>query len=751
MPPEDNEAAIRVQLSLLNAQDSAAARDLANSLKEISKMFEALKASDFRESATKMAQLHAQMMRDSQMMQQQATNQQMQQRGGGIRSAVNRVLGRTPEVSNADLATAGDPIRAAAEAEKEKARAAEDQRRADEKERLTKLQGMTDAERQAYHRRERFQGMIPPEGGDPNAWFNRIGALNPEAQRGFRIPQFGQITLQDVIAQAQGGALRRAEDAAGQGNWQAMDRYGRSAQGLDTTSRWVGNAYAAREGFRRLTGFAGAQGFSPAGMDASGAALGYRRDTNPFSDILGIQTPFSAAGREGVRQSLDIQRLRFQAGINKEQAAGIVGAAAGAGFSGEQGSAVARDFMAPLFRQFQIDPTQLAGHLQVLRTGTATLGDLSASLADIGETARTAQVDVSTMNQALQQAGEASQAMGGTYMQGLAFGNTFTRTTGLLPGVGQTVLQNPTTQAFLSGATGLPSFALAAAPTDAKMQASRQALSMYYDAYKGSLGTTAPRSAIKDAQGNVVGYSRGTNPALAAVAQQFGISGDEADRMMRGQDRQSRLASLSSALDEYEKAGRDTGDRRDFNAARAAVRDLGPTYRVNPRTGAVEHLRASRGQTAGRLGRATPQEWVRDEDKTREFNERSGRSTMSMLDRTDSSQVGLDDVRKLAAEAGVNGHLVAKAVREGKTVQERTQKIRRLVDEQTASDRAKYEIAFTGPAAKFFKALAKKNGMEDQFNELPNATAASARGPAPLSDLTNSAQAVNNNLMTPRP
>src|SRR4051794_11675387 len=79
MADETNDGNIRVQLSLLNAQDSAAAKQLADSLGEIAKMFQALKASDFRDTALKMGQLHAQMVEDTGRMQDRARD--MQQRG----------------------------------------------------------------------------------------------------------------------------------------------------------------------------------------------------------------------------------------------------------------------------------------------------------------------------------------------------------------------------------------------------------------------------------------------------------------------------------------------------------------------------------------------------------------------------------------------------------------------------------------------------------------------------------------------
>lgn len=737
--PEDNEAAIRVQLSLMNAQDSAAAKDLANSLKEIAKMFEALKASDFRESATKMAQLHQQMVMDT----QQVQNQQMQQRGGAIRGAINRVLGGSNPPSNASLAAAGadDPTRAAAQANADAASDAEKERREVERWRLDSLD---DQQRAAEHQRSRLglpgigAGADSPRGADdPSGWYNRVDTLSGETS-GFRIPRFGELNIQDLISRAQGGLNRTA---VGQGDFLGMSQEAaqRWAPRAQTAQNVVGNLYAAREFGGRINNWLGGQGFSAAGMDASGAALGFRRDSNAFSDILGFQTPFSAAGAQGWRQSMDIQRLRFSAGINKEQAASIVGATAGAGFSGERGSDIARNFMAPLFRQFQLDPSQLAAHLQVIRTGTATLDDLSKELADIGENARNAQVDVNTMNQALVGAGEASQALGGNYLSGVRFGRTFTQSTGLLPGVGQNILQNSTTQAMLAGATGLPTFALGAASTSAKMASIQQSSRLYYNAYKNALGTQGRRSPIKDAQGNIVGYDEGSNPAMAAAAAKFGVSGDEFSKLMSGQDQASRLSALNTALDAYGTRAGHLGNVSDAAAANRWIQSMGPNIRVNPHTGRVERNKQSR-TSFGPV-------WEADDDLTKEFNRRSSTSVMGQLRRSASGEIDQGDIVHFAHQAGLRGHALGAALK-GKTPDEQIRAVRRLADSKSADERAKYEIAFTGPAAKFFKAVAKRNGLEDQYNDMPkNVASASAQGPSPLSDLTNSSQALNSTPM----
>jgi hypothetical protein len=85
MPPVPNPqgggdptGAVRVQLSLLSAQDTAAAQQLAASLKEIGKMFEALKASDFRETAQRYSALNNEMRQNMDRLRQQ--NESMQTR-----------------------------------------------------------------------------------------------------------------------------------------------------------------------------------------------------------------------------------------------------------------------------------------------------------------------------------------------------------------------------------------------------------------------------------------------------------------------------------------------------------------------------------------------------------------------------------------------------------------------------------------------------------------------------------------------
>lgn len=727
---------IKVQLSLLSAQDSQAAQQLAASIGQIAKMFESLKASDFRDSAAKLAQLHTQMVADTQRLQQQAADQSMQQRGGAFRGAV--LLNRPVEQIDNDL------VRANAEANKERARQEAEKQSARERNRLDETR-MTDAERAAEHMRSRFAVPLPSLDEDfdneetrrePR---NKIVALNPNAE-GLSIPRFGDFTIQDVIGIGRQKLLDRAMIAQ---TPEERDRYLGSAATADQISRQLGNVYAARSMYRRINNFASAQGFSPSAMVSSGAELGYRRAegsgsfgfVNDITGFLGMQGPFSPAGGEGFRQSIDIQKLRMQSGINGQQAAQIVGASAQAGFSGGARQDIANQFMAPLFRQFGVDPQNLIPFTQVLRTGTSTVAELSSTLANLGETARTARVDVNTMAQGLAQAGEAAQQMGGSFMSGVRFGTDFSNTTGLAPDVGNRMLGNSFVQAQLAASSGVPTFAQGALSPALKQAAIQNSLRTMVTAYRGAMPSVHTPIVM---DGRVVGQENvsSNDLAIGAAAGQLGITYDEAKAMMNRRGA-GNVPNVQAAARSYEASVRSlaAGNRTSASAwLDRQYKMKGFKYRV---TSSGEVQTSPEGQDG----------WKRNDELTGGYRDRMYGPALEAM-RHRRGAVDQAELHKMVKGMGVSDSEWKHAM-DTNNPATRMSRVQRLISDKAREANADTHIAFTGPAAKFFRALVNQHGGWDQFGGEPtNVAAASSRGPSPLSSAGNSGLG---NIDTPMP
>lgn len=757
---------IQVQLSLLSAQDSQAAQQLATSLGQISKMFEALRSSDFRETAEKMGQLHAKMVQDTQRLADQAA--QIQQNAGRGSSTSQKAFDMTRAAQEVARAANPNPDReeydrraqenrdrneaerARVEKLKQDLRDSQEQRRrvADDEakrqqeaekarldERRQRMETMTDEQRQAeflrYHAKTNIPGIGSGAGDDPNQWYNRVDTTAGR-ETGFRIPRFGELNVQDYLNQARDHYVRQAMETDDPGE---QERLGERAARLQKWSNRVGYAYAGRNLMRRASGFLGEQNFNPVAFTDEGAQLGYRRDSQNFlgniGEALGIQTPFNAAGREGARMSWDTNRMRFSAGINNEQARAITNASVSAGFGGDLGSDIRTKLMAPMVRQFGLDPQTLIPFTQVLRTGTGSIQDLNRELGNLGETARSANVNVNTMAQSLSNAGEASQAAGGYYMQGVRFGNQFTAATGLLPDVGTQLGQNPLVQAQLAANTGLPGFAQAAASPIDRIQATTQSARRMYQAYAGSIGEQGRATQIRDAGGNVLGRVRGDNPAMASTAAYFGVNSDQMEKLLRGGNQTDRTANLEAALSGYEERGQQLYGRqlpqiRDRAAGR--VRELNDKYttrefRFNERNGQIQFKNKWGGG------------WQTDKGETEKVAGSSNDQIMGELSNSREGVLDRGDLFKLGREAGLSKKELDHALDAG-SVKKQTSNIRKLVSEHQAEQEAKYQIAFTGPAAKFFKALVNQNRDLPGVSGMEAAT--SSRGPSQLSPQSNS-------------
>ena len=738
-PNPDQPGRVEVALSFLSGQDSAAFAQMKDAFQQASIMFQAFRSSNFADEAKKLVELTERMNRSQEQVRRMENESRlMQQRGGGLVGRVEDALSGARQRAGRGGATT-DP-RETAEALREEA--AEKAERDQQKERERHDQ-LTERQREA-NRLRTTAGMEPLSPGAqgesiprtglagrlPGGWGRQqrdwrmgVDPLRGEDTTSVDIPQFGQLTMQNYFEMMRDRRVNEALRRHGTGDVTGADRMGRRAEGWQSAANTAAAGYAIHSLMRHAQTAMTGQGLNPNEWQTAGARLGYAREGGRMGwDAFGIQTPFNPlsggltpAAQEGWRQTQTMYRLRMMPGINREQAQGIVNATSAAGMSGRQGQEVAREFMGPLYQQYQVDPEQLIPFTQVLRTGTGGIEDITRALSGLGETARAARVDVNTMAQGLAQAGEAMQAQGGHFLSGVQFGRQFTNSYGLMPQVGQTLSEQPMTQAILSGRTGLPSFALQAAPAADRMAAIRDSVNMQYRAYRGALG--GARQSDVRVRGQVVGQVSGDDPAIAAVAAQNGISADEAEKIIRGEDRATAMSNLETVITGYEQeAERGTAD------ARRWARQRGGT-RFNATTGEFERRR-------GR-GRGREATWETDTNLRKRFADDVGIDRLGQMEK-DTKGIDREDIIKAAHDAGIKGPALGEAL-DKKTPEARINAVKTLISERAAEEQAKYQIAFTGPAKRLFKALVNDaGGAGEDFGFAPNKKAASSRGNKPL-------------------
>jgi hypothetical protein len=731
----DDLGKLEVQLSLLSAQESAAFREIQQTAKSAMEMMQMFKSRDFIEAAERLAKVHKQMVESSKQMGDVSRQLQEVERQQGVRGRIGGAL------SNLGQKIGGSPVQGTTEQQAHE-RLAEDQeeKRKDreDRERQKRLESMTDVERAAEHRRTRLG--LPPtwEDNDPDAIHNKISSLNPNMS-GIKLPQFGELTIQDLLGQLGAVAQNRAAKAGS-----GTSGYNTSMKGaywLDKVARGAGNVAAVgagiRMGQRYIIGPAG--GFMR-NFDET-MPMGYHRDSNPFSDVLGVQTPFSAYGGQSAREKWDTWAMRWSGGINKEQAEAINMAANQAGFTGQAGTSVRRDLMAPAFRQMKIDPNNLIPFTQTLRTGTADIQTLNQVIMQLGEGARAARMDVNSYTQAVSQSGEAAQASGGRFIQGAQFGNQFANSFGLSPTVGTNLLQNQVVQGYAAARTGLPPSLTGAMSPLAQQRSIEQALMDRVSAYTGTM--PSHREPIKDVDGNIIGYetTSGRDAAVGAAARDLGINQEEALAILNRKGSQGIANFKAGARDYLSRAtgGKTIGDADKYRKKMLDQWNKEGTHRfradedfkIDPTTGKVlRHL--------GGIDLPGGAEWSEDKEKTRLLNrDLYGKNT----DRQARNATGTDlrELHKMAMAAGVSQEDWEKQVDGQKDVYKRTLNAQRLVDERNVKvNEDPNAVKFTGPAAKFFEALVKTNRDLAGAADLSKAVVATSNsGPAPLTSQSN--------------
>lgn len=744
----DEPGKIEVQLAFLSGQETAAFMQMKEAMKTAAEFMKAFKAADFTDAAEKLVKAQKEMAKESARLQTDLAQLEQRRRTGGVAGALGQgvanlrraagIGGEPPEDTSRD-----DARRNADEARQ---KLADQQKEEKTKQQQLRQEQMTDTERAAQHARSRFGGRVPDLGeGDSNAWYNNVEALNPDAV-GIRIPQYGELTVQDILGQFRQRALRRAQAAT---TVEDTERYGRRAASIDELSRSAGNVAGLQSAFRQIQRHVTqpAQGLISA-FEMPGASLGFERQQ--ALGFLPFSTPFSPAGAEGMRQQMDQFSMRFGWGINAQQAAAITEATATAGFSGRQGTDIRRSLMAPAVQRFGVDPNALIPFTQTLRTGTANIQDLNTVINQLGLGARAARMNVNEFAQAVSNAGEQAQSTGGTFMQGATFGQQFSASTGLGPSVGNTLLQNNVVQGYLAARTGLPGRLAGAASPLAQQRAIEEALRDRVLAYQGTL--PSHREPIRNAAGQITGYetTSGQDAAIGAAAADLGLNQEQARAILnrRGESSVSNFMAASRAYLGSVSGGRDLQNAaRNFAAHPTGDRLLvnpNERYRYNSETGQVERYHG--GIAYGILHGGD--HWAADKSATTAMQRDVYGGRLAAHRTTGPSS--LRSLHELAMQAGVSQSDWREQVDKAHDPYQQIRQAQKLVQDQAVAANDPNAIKFTGPAAKFFEALVNKNkGLAGASDLSKSAVATSSAGPSPLTNQSNTSGSFGGLSVTP--
>lgn len=785
MADESKPRDLAVELRLLSGEDTQAAKDLANSLKQIADAFKAIKEQDFIGSAQKMNEVAKQMAQSAKDM-----GTQMAQRGGQVgdfTSTPDRAAEATRDVNlrrslyeahreTTDARTGLWPGLKAAMRPGEGSWGERfmSRQKPDIGEPGSGASLPPNAEEYALGQGGRGGGGRGgavrtefgfPSPGDPNynprAWQNNVdfGKIDEP----FQLPRFGELTIQDYLnmlstrrtRQALGpaGEARNLRSQAEQQNrdltdeeqgqindlTEQSDRYGGKAAAYKYLADNVApQLYTAHRIARSVIRTAVSQGINPNEWEQRGAALGYERGPN----VGPLHIPFGAAGGEGFRQQMDIYQLRLKGGINNEQAQAINAASAGAGFGGDLGHQVSYQLMAPMMQKYGANPQNFVPFLQALRTGTAGVGDLTSALGDLGQTTREANMHIDQTTEALAKVVEQTQEMGGTTLGGIRTGTAFQQTFGLPADLSGQVAQSGFTQAHLAAQTGIPGNLQGALPATARLQGGLQAMQRVYSMYAGQNGRggvfPSVDTPITDpTTGEVIAHQHtaGSEFAYAATGQQFGLNAEQTKKML---NRRGAYAALQARGLAEAYSGRNTRIANDYRRHPAqSVEDVAKAHGISKK-----HLGA---YTIGADGMpvfkdsgyddsigTSIRKWMKDD---------AGRFATDHTRYTvhGNNQVEWGELRAMADRAGVKPKTLDKIRREteghaGERARRVTHELNKVIDD---ANTPQLHVKFTGPAAKMFKGFIKnadKLKVPNYGDNGANAASASPVGPNPLPD-----------------
>lgn len=811
MADNDDLSRIEVELSLMSGRETAAAEDLSKSLQTIAESFKALAISDPGEQARKFKQAMENDAERSKQIQANARTQGGPSEGGpkdvntGVAdvdqlNAARRVQEAQQQEILAKYGLAQPPPTGATDADSVREVV---ERERQEKERK-KLEENRQAEEEIGREVRAKLGVRDRLFQQPNHPTQEMQELDKESDfighsGQFTIPRFGNLNLQDYFNAGRIVNMRRAQterEAMSQQAFESGDPAGLSPEEIDqmtpakrdeyysnfsnaTTATadtkagyWNFGAQAAgihnavRSVYQQGREMLARNDLDPGQMVARGASLGLDASgdniTIPGTDI-GIRTPFSEAGREGFRQSLDTIKNRFRPGIGQKESEAITSASVETGLRGDQAQEWRDDLLVPLAQQYNVDPNTITPFSQVLRTNTGNIRQLSSVLNGLGASAKATNLLTKDLTEGLYAAGEAAQQSGGSMIKGMQFGQRFNDTTGLPAQVGVDMLQNGIVQGTLAARSGAPPMAQGALPAGQKIDAIQHSLRMVYNqmapAFRGGTNyevrdpdtgelITKQHTSGKDlAIGATASYFHQSRDAVKQMLTRTGVYAvNDADTIVDDWSNrvehwkkghaseggvfkdpvveQRRKDYIESSIRQAEQQGHEVtpGERQALEKRAEILNPFQRTTKVNKDEEAWKHFETNTGSNVGRadwsdVKKSVERVWGWDPEGHGDRNNK----------RKAEADKKIEDIRKQALHDHKSSDWVRQQVREVVT--------KKVADQNSPT----LKVKFTGKAKQYFEGEIErsKNGTDGldwlRNNEPANKSASTAAGPDPTS------------------
>lgn len=294
-----------------------------------------------------------------------------------------------------------------------------------------------------------------------------VNQLGEMLQEGIKIPQFGEWQLDTAAKMVRDIFAQRASKygvynpESEEWNWNAGQEKAGTREANVASLANYGYAHAARLQVLKKA-YRGIRGYGENAMNA-GAALGYNPQTGIGpAHILGFNNPLSwltsEAGQQGFGMNLDALETALGTGLSFNQAREAYGAVASQGFSNQKGGFlgfsqggdlqnIVGGLVGPLIENTGMNPEVAAKFTDQLKTGTASISELTGALKNLGVTARETHKNVNELGEEVYNYGHTATQFGATPVQGYAAGASYARITGLGPEGAGRALENPYFQA----------------------------------------------------------------------------------------------------------------------------------------------------------------------------------------------------------------------------------------------------------------------------------------------------------------
>lgn len=274
------------------------------------------------------------------------------------------------------------------------------------------------------------------------------------------IPQFGELTTQNILRFLSGTAFRRSQQQAGTEGGPSGERAGLASNLLYRASEWSARWQAAKM-------FAGRYGYEISPHDLAGTGglqgLGALAGATGGGDVnvlgMGVRIPFlDPQFRKGLSEEWQRTKFAAQAGINKTQVNTVFGNLYNEGWLGGDRTNQMRRAGVDIMKyntQLGNNPAIYQAMDKATRLGAESLKGFVGVVKQIPDAAKAAHVSLDQMVQDGNALGEINQSQGGTYATGFRNAQYLAQLTGLPAGVMAQMFENPLVQSQAMLNTGL--------------------------------------------------------------------------------------------------------------------------------------------------------------------------------------------------------------------------------------------------------------------------------------------------------